>query len=49
MNNRFLTNYSETSFLDYIITALNNCKSFYFSVSFIKKLSTFRRCNNLCT
>lgn len=37
MNNRFLTNYSETSFLDYIITALNNCKSFYFSVSFIKK------------
>ena len=36
MNNKFLTNYSKTSFLDYIITSLNGCKSFCFSVSFIK-------------
>ena len=36
MNNKFLTNYSEITFLDYIITSLNNCKSFCFSVSFIK-------------
>lgn len=37
MNNKFLTNYSKQSFLDYIIASLNTCKAFSFSVSFIKK------------
>ena len=37
MNNLFLTNYSETTFLNKIIENLRTCKSFYFSVSFIKK------------
>ncbi len=34
---RFLTNYTETTFLSTIQTNLRHCKSFYFSVSFIKK------------
>ena len=37
MNNKFLTNYSKQTFLDYIISSLNTCNSFSFSVSFIKK------------
>lgn len=37
MNSRFLTNYTETSFLSTIQMNLRRCKSFDFSVSFIKK------------
>ncbi len=37
MQNQFLTNYSEQIFLDRIKENLRRCKSFYFSVSFIKK------------
>ncbi|MEG0952027.1 MAG: hypothetical protein RSE96_08890, partial [Niameybacter sp.] len=37
MENQFLTNYTETSFLDKIKDNLRHCKAFYFSVSFIKK------------
>ena len=37
MENQFLTNYTETSFLNKIKDNLRNCKSFNFSVSFIKK------------
>ena len=36
MNDHFLTNYSKENFLNYIISSLNKCKSFRFSVSFIK-------------
>ncbi|MBR4556237.1 MAG: hypothetical protein IKO15_02045 [Clostridiales bacterium] len=37
MPNAFLTNYTETTFLDRIKDNLRHCKSFAFSVSFIKK------------
>ncbi len=37
MENQFLTNYTETSFLNKIKDNLRSCKSFNFSVSFIKK------------
>lgn len=37
MENHFLTNYSDTSFLERIKDNLKRCKSFSFSVSFIKK------------
>lgn len=37
MKSRFLTNYTETSFLSTIRMNLRRCKSFDFSVSFIKK------------
>ncbi len=37
MSNQFLTNYTETTFLDKIKDNLRHCKSFDFSVSFIKK------------
>jgi len=37
MQNQFLTNYTETTFLDKIKKNLRSCKSFDFSVSFIKK------------
>lgn len=37
MPNQFLTNYTETSFLDKIKENLRKCKAFDFSVSFIKK------------
>lgn len=36
MNSRFLTNYSDTTFLSTIQANLRNCKRFLFSVSFIK-------------
>ena len=36
MQNQFLTNYTETTFLDKIKDNLRHCKSFDFSVSFIK-------------
>ena len=37
MPNQFLTNYTEVTFLDKIKDTLRRCKSFAFSVSFIKK------------
>ena len=37
MPNQFLTNYTETTFLEKIKDDLRHCKSFAFSVSFIKK------------
>ena len=37
MQNNFLTNYSEISFLDHLKKCLKRCNSFSFSVSFIKK------------
>ena len=37
MDNIFLTNYSEQTFLDRIKENLRKCDSFMFSVSFIKK------------
>ncbi len=37
MESKFLTNYTETTFLSAIQANLRRCKSFYFSVSFIKK------------
>ena len=37
MTNQFLTNYTETTFLEKIKDNLRHCKSFSFSVSFIKK------------
>ena len=37
MKNQFLTNYTDITFLDKIKDNLRRCKSFYFSVSFIKK------------
>ena len=37
MSNQFLTNYTEVTFLDKIKDNLRRCKSFSFSVSFIKK------------
>ena len=37
MINQFLTNYTDTSFLDKIKENLKRCKSFGFSVSFVKK------------
>ncbi|MBQ3772979.1 MAG: DEAD/DEAH box helicase family protein, partial [Pseudobutyrivibrio sp.] len=36
MENEFLTNYGEPTFLDKIKKSLENCNAFYFSVSFIK-------------
>ncbi len=37
MPNQFLTNYTETTFLNKIRDNLRHCTAFYFSVSFIKK------------
>ena len=37
INNNFITNYTEKTFLDNIKNSIENCKSFCFSVSFIKK------------
>ena len=37
MPNQFLTNYTETTFIDKIKDNLRHCKSFNFSVSFIKR------------
>ena len=37
MKSSIITNYSETTFLSTIQANLRECKSFYFSVSFIKK------------
>ena len=45
MNDLFLTNYTEISFLDKIKDSLRKCETFSFSVSFIKKagLTLFTR------
>lgn len=37
MNSQFLTNYTETTFLEKIKDSLRHCSSFDFSISFIKK------------
>ena len=37
MANQFLTNYTETTFLEKIKDNLRHCSAFSFSVSFIKK------------
>ncbi len=37
MESKFLTNYTETTFLSTIQSNLRHCRSFFFSVSFIKK------------
>ena len=37
MQNQFLTNYTEITFLEKIKDSLRHCTSFCFSVSFIKK------------
>ena len=37
MQNQFLTNYTEVTFLDKLKDNLRRCSSFSFSVSFIKK------------
>ena len=38
MENLFLTNYTEKTFLDKIRENLRRCTAFYFSVSFIKRV-----------
>ena len=37
MSNQFLTNYTAVTFLDKLKDNLRRCKTFYFSVSFIKR------------
>ncbi|MBR0478080.1 MAG: hypothetical protein IJJ24_03190, partial [Solobacterium sp.] len=37
MRDKFLTNYTDVSFLEKLRESLRECKSFCFSVSFIKK------------
>lgn len=40
MKSQFLSNYTKETFLEKIKTSLRKCSSFYFSVSFIKKVSS---------
>ena len=47
MYSRFYTNYSETKFLDKLKKNLDSCKSFAFSVSFIKKAGLTLLSNNI--
>lgn len=47
MESRFLTNYTDTSFLSTIQTNLRTCKSFCFSVSFIKKAGLILLSNDI--
>lgn len=47
MKSRFLTNYTETSFLSTIQMNLRRCKSFDFSVSFIKKAGLVLLANDI--
>ena len=47
MNSRFLTNYTDTSFLSTIQTNLRSCKIFRFSVSFIKKAGLVLLANDI--
>ena len=44
MKSRFLTNYTETTFLSTIQMNLRRCKAFDFSVSFIKKAGLVLLC-----
>ena len=47
MNSKFLTNYTDTSFLATIQANLRNCKGFCFSVSFIKKAGLILLANDI--
>ena len=47
MNSRFVTNYTEASFLATIQANLRECKSFCFSVSFIKKAGLVLLANDI--
>ena len=47
MKSRFLTNYSETTFLATIQVNLRSCRSFAFSVSFIKKAGLVLLANDI--
>lgn len=47
MQSRFLTNYTETSFLATVQANLRMCKEFYFSVSFIKKAGLVLLANDI--
>ncbi|MBP5364570.1 MAG: DEAD/DEAH box helicase family protein [Bacteroidales bacterium] len=47
MSSQFLTNYTEVSFLERIKANLRSCKSFYFSVSFIKKAGLVLLANDI--
>ena len=49
MNSRFLTNYTDTSFLATIQANLRTCKEFLFSVSFIKKAGLVLLANDIKT
>ena len=47
MDSRFVTNYTEASFLSTIQANLRECKSFCFSVSFIKKAGLVLKTNKI--
>ena len=47
MDSRFLTNYSDTSFLSTIQANLRTCNAFYFTVSFIKKAGLILLANDI--
>ena len=47
MDSRFLTNYTDTTFLATIQADLRTCKSFCFSVSFIKKAGLVLLANDI--
>ncbi len=47
MESRFLTNYSDTTFLATILSDLRKCDSFSFSVSFIKKAGLILLANDI--
>lgn len=47
MESRFLTNYTDTSFLATIQANLRSCKAFFFSVSFIKKAGLVLLANDI--
>ena len=47
MNSRFLTNYTDTTFLSTIQANLRVCKGFMFSVSFIKKAGLVLLANDI--
>lgn len=49
MNSRFLTNYTDTSFLATIQANLRTCKEFLFSISFIKKAGLVLLANDIRT
>ena len=47
MHSRFLTNYTGTTFISTIQANLRSCKSFSFSVSFIKKAGLVLLANDI--